>query len=83
MSKPRLLDLFCGAGGCSMGYHRAGLFLQQPDFRLEFTYPKQQAFHVGMIEPGVFCFSVQFKVLDTIVGLYPINMMNLFRRNRR
>lgn len=22
--KPRLLDLFCGAGGCSMGYHRAG-----------------------------------------------------------
>ena len=24
MSKPRLLDLFCGAGGCSMGYYRAG-----------------------------------------------------------
>ena len=22
--KPRLLDLFCGAGGCAMGYHRAG-----------------------------------------------------------
>jgi DNA (cytosine-5)-methyltransferase 1 len=22
--KPRLLDLFCGAGGASMGYHRAG-----------------------------------------------------------
>jgi DNA (cytosine-5)-methyltransferase 1 len=22
--KPRLLDLFCGAGGCSVGYHRAG-----------------------------------------------------------
>lgn len=22
--RPRLLDLFCGAGGCSMGYHRAG-----------------------------------------------------------
>lgn len=21
---PRLLDLFCGAGGCSMGYHQAG-----------------------------------------------------------
>lgn len=21
---PRLLDLFCGAGGCSVGYHRAG-----------------------------------------------------------
>jgi len=22
--RPRLLDLFCGAGGCSVGYHRAG-----------------------------------------------------------
>jgi DNA (cytosine-5)-methyltransferase 1 len=24
MTKPRLLDLFCGAGGCAVGYHRAG-----------------------------------------------------------
>jgi DNA (cytosine-5)-methyltransferase 1 len=24
MSKPRLLDLFCGAGGAATGYHRAG-----------------------------------------------------------
>lgn len=24
MSAPRLLDLFAGAGGCSVGYHRAG-----------------------------------------------------------
>lgn len=24
MSRPRLLDLFCGAGGAGMGYHRAG-----------------------------------------------------------
>ena len=22
--RPRLLDLFCGAGGAAMGYHRAG-----------------------------------------------------------
>lgn len=25
--KPRLLDLFCGAGGAAMGYHRAGFAL--------------------------------------------------------
>ena len=24
MSRPRLLDLFCGAGGAAMGYYRAG-----------------------------------------------------------
>jgi DNA (cytosine-5)-methyltransferase 1 len=24
MGKPRLLDLFCGAGGAAMGYSRAG-----------------------------------------------------------
>ncbi len=24
MTRPRLLDLFCGAGGAGMGYHRAG-----------------------------------------------------------
>jgi site-specific DNA-cytosine methylase len=24
VSRPRLLDLFCGAGGAAMGYHRAG-----------------------------------------------------------
>ena len=24
MSKPQLLDLFCGAGGAAMGYSRAG-----------------------------------------------------------
>lgn len=27
MSKPRLLDLFCGAGGCTKGYQRAGFYV--------------------------------------------------------
>lgn len=25
MTRSRLLDLFCGAGGCSVGYHREQL----------------------------------------------------------
>lgn len=27
MSKPRLLDLFCGAGGCTKGYQEAGFYV--------------------------------------------------------
>ena len=32
---PRLLDLFCGASGCTKGYQRAGFYVVGVDVKLQ------------------------------------------------
>jgi DNA (cytosine-5)-methyltransferase 1 len=62
---PRLLDLFCGAGGCSVGYARAGWEVTGVDLVHHDSYPDPSLsfFGHGM---DVDCLFVQADALEVL-----------------
>ena len=62
MNRPVLLDLFCGAGGCSVGYYRAGFDVVGVDIKPQPRYP---AFHDAL-------YASHFKFIQADALTYPL-----------
>jgi DNA (cytosine-5)-methyltransferase 1 len=75
VSRPRLLDLFCGAGGASMGYHRAGFDVVgvdiEPQPRYPFPFIRADALEVVWAIGGMF---------DAIHASPPCQRFTAYRR---
>ena len=69
--RPRLLDLFCGAGGASVGYHRAGFDVTGVDIEDHPSYPFDLV--VGEWD------SVAFELFDVVAASPPCQAYSITR----
>lgn len=79
--KPRLLDLFCGAGGAAMGYHRAGFEVVGVDIKPQPHYPFE--FRQGDVlesDPSKRCYA--WSSFDAIHASPPCQRFTRFRTSQ-
>ncbi len=82
MSNPRLLDLFCGAGGASVGYARAGFDVVGVDLAEQPNYPFQaiQANALKLLELPAHYYGGWWK-FDAIHASPPCQHFTKYRNN--
>ncbi|HSE45415.1 MAG TPA: DNA cytosine methyltransferase, partial [Gemmatimonadales bacterium] len=80
--KPRLLDLFCGAGGAAMGYHRAGFEVVGVDIKPQPRYPFEFVQADALAEGGYIRVAGEFgaHAFDAIHASPPCQAYTAYRR---